>query len=470
MKITNPSVRPAWPFPAPIRYGLYAALAVLLGLGLGWALMTPAQETVASILLVGFCVVMALRHPLEGILLALALLPFENFFYLNIKLGESVPDINLSRLVIGLVFTLLLARAATGRLKLQALTVTDILMGLTLLGLGAAAVRGVAVVPAFQVLIDRYLVPYLIYFIAKNEVRERRELKKVLWVVAAIGLYNAVYGIYTQTTGQVLFAESDQLQRITAYSENLRIMRGLLNEPHIFGLVFSLAIPIDFYLMIKARRLNRRVLAVMMLTLTFGALFLTYKRTAWIATIASFLVMQFFFPRFRRLFLVLSVAAAGLLWLYADEVNDSTVVTERVNSKVDTFSGRTELWDEAFTAWTKAPIEGYGRGQYLAQSRSGLIESHYLDILVDAGLVGFVPFLLIFVQLLVNGLRLYRARGPVIFTDPDLVAVFLGIMVAYLVSLYTVVMNHPLPHQIFFLLAGAIVGSQEADLRPNRSA
>ncbi len=470
MKTESRLTRSLWSWPAPVRYGLIALVTALLGVGLGLSLMTPAQETLASLILVGFCVLIALLHPLEGVLLALALLPFENFFYLNIKLGESVPDINLSRLVVGLVFVLLLARAATGRVKLQALTLTDVVMALTVLGLGVSAVRGLEVVPAFQVLIDRYLVPYVLYFVAKNEVRDRADLKKVLWAVAVIGLYNAAYGIYTQTTGQVLFVEGGRLQGITEYTNSLRIMRGLLDAPHIFGLVFSLAIPIDFFLLLKAERLNRQLLALLLLTMTTAALFLTYKRTAWIATMASFFVIQFFFPRFRRLFLVLSVAVIGVMWLYGDEINDSTVVTERVGAKVDSLNGRTELWDEAIAAWTEAPFLGYGRGRYLAQSSSGIIESHYLDILVDAGLVGFVPFLLVFGLLLVNGLRLYRARGAAIFVDPEIAAIFLGVVVAYLVSLYTVVMNHPFPHQLFFLLAGAVVGSQEAALDQPRRA
>ena len=89
---------------------------------------------------------------------------------------------------------------------------------------------------------------------------------------------------------------------------------------------------------------------------------------------------------------------------------------------------------------------------------------------MDAGLVGFVPFILVLVLLLKTGIRLYRARAPALFVEPDLAAVFLGSLAAYLISLFTVVMNHEFPHTLLFLLAGAVVGSQEAILgqQPNR--
>jgi O-antigen ligase len=312
-----------------------------------------------------------------------------------------------------------------------------------------------------------YLTPYMVYYVTKNWATDRSAVRRVLWALAFIGAYCGVYGIYTQTTGNVLFA-GDEIGGLVWYTDSLRIMRGLLDTPHAFGLVFSLAIPVDFYLLIQEKTPWKRLLYALTLAVTVAGLFYTYKRTAWVATMASFVVIQFFFPRFRRLFLVLLVVAAAAMMLYSSQINESAVVTERVNEKTDTLNGRIELWDASLKAWEEAPIFGHGFFQFEAQNsrfeHTQVVESTYFWILVNAGLVGIVPFILVNVALLTNSMRIYRPRAATIFVEPDLVAVFWGSFVAYVLSLSTVVMNHELPLTLFFLLAGAVVGSQEAIL------
>jgi O-antigen ligase len=443
-----------------VRVALYALAVGLLGWLLGYMLASPSVNLIAPLFLMGACILFTLKRPLEGLLLALILLPFENFFYLSFNLGKGIPDISLSRAIVATTFTLILARAATGKLPNLRVTRLDVLMALSVIGLGLSSLRGSSLSADLQWVFDMYLTPYLIYFVVKNLTVDRSALERVLWAVAIIGAYSGLYGIFTQTTGNIWFIGESGLEPIM-YSSSLRHMQGLLGAPHIFGLVFSLAIPIDFYLLIKARTTNQKIVCALILAVTLGGLFFTYKRTAWLATMSSFLIIQFFFPRFRRLLLALLVLVAIIIAFYGDQISGSAVVTERVNYNVDTLNGRVGLWDTALAYWQQAPILGYGRGGFFARSGLQIVESHYLSILVDAGLAGFAPFVLIFIAILTQSIRLYRARAPDIFVEPELVAVFWGALVAYLISLSTVVMNHELPHAMIFLLVGAVVGSQE---------
>jgi O-antigen ligase len=454
------------------RGALYALVAGVLGWQLGRVLTSPSGDFVASLILVSVCVLITLQNPMGGLLLALILHPFVTFIYLNIDLGAGVPDITLGRVTIAITFTLILAKGATGWRPLLHLTWVDVCMVLATIGLGVAALRAVSITTEFQVMFDLFATPYMIYYVTKNLMTDRSMLKRVLWTLAFIGAYCAVYGIYTVMTGNVLFVGEGRLKGLTWYSENLRVMRGLLDSPHVFGLVFSLAIPVDFYLLIKARSRWTKLVFALILAVTMAGLFFTYKRTAWVATMASFLVIQFFFPRFRGLFLVLLILAGGVMALYWNQISESAVATERVGQKVDTLNGRLDLWDVALQGWRQKPIFGYGFGQFLIRSPIEVFESNYIWVLVDAGLVGFTPFILIFVLLLVTSVRLYRARASAVFVEPDLVAIFWGLTTAYLVSLFTVIMNHELPHALFFLVAGAVVGSQEAILNqhPNHQS
>ncbi len=446
-----------------VRWVLYALIAGALGGLLGRMLASPFRDFVAPLIFMGACILLALKHPLDGLLFALIVHPFINFFYLNIDLGAGIPSISLLRVIVALTFALILARIATGRYRSSRLTSVEVLMVLATIGLGLAAARGTAKTTYFQWLFDKFMAPYMLYYVTKHLTLNRPAVERTLWTVMLIGAYCGIYGIYTQTTGNILFVEGE-LTGPLWYNEHLRIMRGLLDSPHVFGLVFSLALPIDFYLLIRASGVGKKLLLSVMLLATLGGLFFTYKRTAWIATMASFLVVMFFFPRFRRLFLVLLILSGVVIALYSDQISDSAVVSQRLGEKANTLNGRLELWQAAWQEWKRAPYFGHGFGGFFARTSLKAIESHYLWLLVDSGLAGFIPYVLIFLLVFRNSVRLFRARAPVVFVEPDLVAIFWGVFVAYLVSLSTVVMNHELPHTLFFLLAGAIVGSQEVAL------
>lgn len=437
-----------------------------VGLGLAAVLTTSWFDLAVAGIFVAALTAFTLRFPLPGLLLTLALHPFANFFYLNIRPPqEGVPDITVLRAVVALLFMLTFARGMTGKIKLS-FTSVDFAMLLAGAALALAAVRGRNLVSSLQLLLDWYLMPYMMYYIAKHLVTETRHLQQVLWAVAIIGAYNGLYGIFTQTTGIILWAPENSGFQITQYSDNLRVMRGLLDSPHVFGLVFSIAIPVDFYLLIKSPTLGRKLAAGAILAITLVALFYTYKRTAWIATLVSFIVIQFFFPRFRRILVVLMLVAGGLTTLYSEEVSGSAVVQERVNQKVDSLNGRTEIWDVAVAAWQESPIVGHGRGQVPSVR---LLESHYLALLVEGGLVALIPFLLVFVAMLGQIYRLIRWRFVGMFVSVELFAILLGVIAAYLVSLYTVVMNRDFPHMLLFILAGAVLGSHDFFLRKPRA-
>lgn len=452
----------------PVRAAAVALAAGLIGVALGLALANPAlAEVVITLIFLGACLLFAMRHPLPGLLLTLVLHPFMDFVGLNLRLPSAgLPNISLTRVVVAGLFALVLAREMPARRPFRRFTSVDGFMLLSTIGLVIAALRATGIVRAMQWVFDMYLASYMVYYITKHFTPDRTRVERVLWALAIIGAYNGVYGIYTQTTGDILFVGPSGLDGPLWYAEGLRIMHGLLDSPHVFGLVFSLAIPVDLYLIVKARSLSTRALAVLMLLVTVGGLFFTYKRTAWIATAASLLVLQFFFPRFRRLFLALLVVVALALFLYSDRLTGSAVLTQRVGDSTNTLNGRLQLWSAALGYAGRAPWLGYGFGNFSLLTSLQAIESNYLWMLVDGGLLALVPFLLIFAALLVTSVRIYRARAPGLFVDRDLVAVFWASLVAYLISLSTVVMNHEFPHMLFFLLAGAVIGSQELLLHP----
>jgi len=249
-------------------------------------------------------------------------------------------------------------------------------------------------------------------------------------------------------------------------------LRGLLQRSDHFGALFSMVIPLNFYFFLKAKSKSRKAAFLIILGILLLGLFLTYKRTAWIALLVSTLITALFIPKFRRFFiamLLISVVVLGATW---GSVSQSVVFTKRVQSEKSTVEGRTGGWEAAIDLWAKRPIFGYGYRMYeTVATKTGVqdeaIENEFIDILFSAGLVGFLPYLAMFILMTRDSITLFRLkdRWKGIFVEPDLIVAFWGTIVAYLINYGTARASNGFVNLVFFVLVGSVIGSQFRGLR-----
>jgi O-antigen ligase len=370
----------------------------------------------------------------------------------------------------------LLARAAISKFRFAPISLADFSIVATFLGVMSAALWSVNSREVIQWSISLYLTPLIMYFFAKNLVQDKETLHKVLLAVTLFGFAAALYAIYEQTTGHILFLPKGQSAEglRTSYTENLRQIRGLLGKPGEFGRVFTASIPVTFYLFFESKAIKGKLLLVGMLVIQAYGIFLTYNRTSWYALLFSLFILQLFYPQFRKMFFIIVFVAVVALWATWDQVNESAVVEERLNEKTENFNGRTPRWEAGMNMWKAKPIRGWGFGWYQRESgrfrtdgdprnfRS--IESDYLHILVGSGLIGFVPYLLFLVVPLINSLRLFfRARAPDWpgSVKPETIAVYWCIIISFAMGSYTQILTQPIVKMLLAITAGAIVGSHE---------
>ena len=448
-------------------------LGTLLGLSLNSALMNLTVSIVGNLIYLFTIVV----NPLNGLLLWIVSSPFGEL-YLNISLGQSVPDLSPARFCVAFLCALLLAQTAIRKRKLAPFTSTDMMGVLLMAGLGLSIINAYSKwQETIQVIFDNYIVPLLVYFFAKNLITRRQDVDKVAKAVLFFGVYAALYAIYENQTGNILF-RSDHVT-FTQYSDSgLHVLRGLLDRSDHFGALFSMVIPLNFYLYLKAPTATKKTWYAITLAILFIGIFFTYKRTAWIAIIVSFFIIQLFYKQFRRLFFVLLLVFLVVLGATWNDVSQSEVVTNRINSKLSTVEGRTEGWNAAISLWARQPFFGYGFGNYgtVAQElgvQDTALESAHLDVLFGTGLFGFVPYVAWFICILWDSIRLFRktrqngAVKPDI--DQDLLIIFWGMFLGYLINYTTTVANVSPVTLVFYLLIGSLVGSQVQFLSPGRS-
>lgn len=441
------------------------------GIVLGYLLTSPSASLTTSIIGIVVHLVIIVINPLVGFLFWFIFHPFSERV-INIDLGAGIPDLSPARFVVMLLFVMILAQVATYQRKWPRLTKVD----WAIIGFALAIILSTLgandPIAGLQFAYDNYLAPLVIYFLIKQLVLDRQDLDRVLKTILFIGGYAAIYIIYEQLTSNVIQFGEPPDQIITfnhiyvSYTESLRLVQGLFKGTHVFGLIFTMAIPFAFYFMFEAHSPIKKTVYALLIFPMFVGLFYTYKRAAWFSVPPSFLVIQFFYPKFRRLFWVMLVVVGILLIATWGQISDSAVVTERIQGdKLESANGRTDIWEETFDLWKQRPWFGYGFRE-TEQIRGGATENFYLMVLASTGIVGFIPYLLMLIFIIWDSIVLYRRIGtsPHLFVSRELMAVFWGASLTYVLKSFTGNQADLFANALFMILVGAIVGSQEAAL------
>lgn len=451
---------------ASLQIPLILLGTVGLGLLLGRGLAGHSRSLVVSIIVTILYTIAVLRSPVVGWMLWVNSFPLIDL-YINIPMGAGIPDLSLNRfcaLLLGLIFG---HQYAVGKLGKITITRLDILALLSVLGMAISVPSAVDPVRAAQIILDLYLIPVWVYFLARHLVSDRRALRIVLQAFVIAGTFAGLYAIYYQITGNVLFSAGAYNQADLFYTQSLRQLAGLLGGPANFGLVFSMIIPINVYLLLQSGSLRGKIAFGTSLSILLVGIFLSYRRTSWIALIVAFLILQRFYPRFRRLFLLSLVVFGFVLFFTWDSVSESAVVTERIGEKVESANARVPIWNTMFNMWESRPFFGFGYDQYKLLSGSyrtdgstvpfKTTQSEYYLILVSAGLAGLVPYALMILGIVRDSIRVFR-RTSYRLVDRQLVVIFWGVLAAYLIGGATVAYNNAYPKMIFFAMVGLVAG------------
>jgi exopolysaccharide production protein ExoQ len=131
--------------------------------------------------------------------------------------------------------------------------------------------------------------------------------------------------------------------------------------------------------------------------------------------------------RRRRADVVLvTVVVAVAVWLVA--ATNIVTFLERGDSKqeLDTLSGRTEVWGQAWELFQEKPLLGHGfmsaRGAFLEKFRLGGAHNAFVEVLVNSGLFGIGWWIALLVLCVRGASRLVRSRHP----DGPIVAGLVG--------------------------------------------
>lgn len=266
----------------------------------------------------------------------------------------------------------------------------------------------------------RRLVVFAILCVAATAIARRFSLRQVvLWVFCATGLYLLIGVAAELALGTFHPFASGYRFAGTIHPNHQGINCALL--------VLSGVAAAD---MEKRKKMIFRLCALV----GFPFLILTGSRTAFAAAILA-LAVYFGMVCSRRTKIVAVFAALAIgVTLWAPFVIGGSAVPDferalmlgRNASKIDTFNGRSDVWENVRPYIDRRPVLGYGYGgfwsarhvteisdatQRLGRHRFGVEESHdaYLDCLLDLGFVGLAAFIFLLVGSMTGSFARYRA-------------------------------------------------------------
>lgn len=458
----------------------------------GFDVLAQLGELLLPLAGLALLALISLYDPLAALLAWLLLAPFSSHIPLDISLGEGIPDLSLTRLMAGLLLVLLAGQAVRGQCQLRPLGRADLayaLFGLAMLLTALPSRWGAAM--AAQAILDAYLVPFLGLYIARQIVRDLRDLRKVTATLLLIGAILAFLIAREQITGEVLFYRAT---RTAAYSTSIIKVQSLMGNAAPMGVTTAMTLPLGLVALAQVfadrtmeRSRRRLLLALLSLANGFIALgvFMTYNRASWLGAALAVLILVLLRPQARRLLLPVLLAAAIAALVFWQAVISSPAVAERLLED-NSINYRTISANLAFEMARRAPFLGIGYGNFgfEAQETYGwrpflefdaVAPSHnsYLFVLVSGGLAALLPYLAWFALIARDGwMRRRTAAGPA----RDALAAGLAVFLTYVLAAgafdnaQTSYMN-----LLFFITLGAIwgateVGGQAAEKHPQASA
>lgn len=470
------------------RLALVGTLALTLGALSAYFLVSlDAGELLISILVVLTIMVIIVNNPLNGLLILLFFMAFIDT-WIEIPLGSGIPDLSFSRFTIAFLSIMLLARASIGAFRFKRISFTDVCIIAAPLGIAISAPLAKNPIAVLQTIaFDLQFATLIAYFFAKNMVQEKKDLHRVLFVIALFGFVAGSYAIYEYTTGNVFFLPKGKTfleAQLFRGDSNVRLIRGLMGDTGSMGRLLAMTIPVTFYVFFEQAKTGiRKLLVAGMLLVQFYAIIIAMSRTPWYALLIALFVMQLFYPQFRKLFvaiLVVAVLALGVNW---SQVSQSQIAA-RINDQNSTLEGRQTRWQAGYNMWRAKPIRGWGFGRFETEAGrfrtdgerknfgNGAIENDYLHMLVGSGLIGFAPYLLFLLVPLIRSARLFfRIRAPngSVFIKRETIALYWAVLLVLVITSYTAIQVRPVIKMMTFAVVGAVVGSHEHLLhRPKR--
>jgi hypothetical protein len=488
------------PHSLTAHFGRVSALSALGGLILVMVLAVQLDPlwglVLGAITLAPLAVAVARRFPLEAVGTWIVLAPWL-FRSTEIELGAGIPNLNFERFGIYTIVLVLLVLLLTRRKQWLPLTSFDKAF---LLFIGAMLISGLVMgstpPQTFRQVVSENVFPFVLYFSMKHLITKPQQVRTLALFLLLAATLLACHAFADQVLGMKLgkvdrrtITTHAQLQALGGY-HNLQWNRagGPLGNSILLGVSLVQGVVLAVMLFVSERRRLVRLFALCALVLCGIGIIVTYTRSVYISTLLCGPVVWFWYPRFRRQFLLFGLVSgivAGGYLIYAigqpeNRLNNRGSINERMG-----------CYTLSYHFIKDAPLLGHGysyatypelRARNIAP-RSELVSrrdqrvnntphSEILRIWITMGLVGLAIFAR-YLWTLFGELRRFRRDLPRLGLEsmrPYVIMATCSSIAFYGQCPFTDMTAMNYADTVLFLTLGAILGVYENALREARAA
>ena len=438
-------------------------VAAFFGLLLGAAFLSANWFMLLSVVLVPIAIQAVIKNTMIVFLIWIGSTPILSNF-VRIEMGAGVPDITLNRIAaLLLIMTLLFQVAVKMRPMISFKPIEWVMIAIILLFV-PAIYRAEDPIQGAQLIFDHIATPMIVFFLAKNLLTGKQDIRPLIWTLGIVTLYCAVLGFQEHFTEYSFFTETGEL---TWQNEDLADrIQGPFSTPQILGTVMMGGVVFFFYRMIDSIRLWERLASFAILVIHSMVTYWTYRRSVWMGYFATLVFLGLVERRFRKPLMIIVAIALVMMAVNWNRIYESSVFQDRVaNSR--TVNDRYITWITSYEIAKEFPVFGTGLGWFkfyyekhftfygdtvTTDFAHGIASSHnsYIQLWVEAGVIVLIPYMLMLWMFLYRVYQLLWKR----LIHPNIgwmeIMVFVGLFVTQYVQALTT-------DQVFHAQYGAIL-------------
>ncbi len=398
------------------------------------------------------------------------------FRILSIVGMPALPDFSLDRLILILLTVIFLAQFVLGKRRLMAPYAADVLL---FMHMSYILFHILYTAPKhFNAWMMSSLPAFLGFLVGKYAITNQKNLRYLVYFFLAMSVY-----FYVESIGQhmgwnwLIWPKAIVTMRDRGLWHEGRT-RGPVMHPPLFGQMQAMFLIVHVYLLSRPYRFWIRAGLAVSFVLSLLGLFFNFTRAPYVAAVAGLATTAALRPRFRRVLAVAVVAALLGASVGVLQMANSDFFQERM-ATTGTIDNRLGMLANAMRMLQDHPVFGigffmanenlwrYNEGTYIPlygyvkKRAGGDVVPHdiYIGRMAEEGIISGLLLLAFSVTVIRMFLRKWRLDPREDWFNRDLLALFAGIMVCYLVGGMGIDYRYfNTINTIFFLLAGIIYG------------
>jgi O-antigen ligase len=486
MTLTD-GVRPASSAAGPLRsggwmrwtaLGLIAAIAFIAGAAMDVTILVMAL----GLFNIAVLVFLLLRRDITwGFLFYLtSVIFFQTGFWIRLP---AFPDLYPARVASILLYLVFITQILLGMRKVPKFGRIEKLMVLFLAILFISVVTS-GQKPRWMLLMRGYVYPFLFYYFARAVMNQEKQIKLVLGYLAVIGIYFGVMGIFEKMHWYELVFPKFIVDPTVRAEGLMRLgfrVRGIFLHPAILGCVMTMGFFAAWYSLSRTKGMAAQITRIVLLVVTVPTIFFTQTRSVYAGFLGALIVGAIWSRMLRPI--CVGIILAGMVGAFLNWDNLGSEDRDKGGlATMNTVYYRVALLYEGAEVFMDHPFFGCGFmnfGEIALEYRKprevpllGYIDlglggeavphNIFLTVIAEQGLLGIVPYFLIYFLLWRISVKAYRTLPKQGLVSRDFVVCVWCAIAAYFTNAMLLEMRYfEYVNVLFFFLIGSMVGMYE---------